>query len=96
MSHYVILWNFTDQGIKNRKDCLQSVEILKGYVERMGNPFHGTFYSFGQYDAVSLLEADNDNDVRYALLQAERQGNLRPTTLKSVTHEGAVRLAESI
>ena len=53
----VILWNFTDQGIKNRKDCLQSVEFFKGYVERMGNPFHGKFYSFGQYDAVSLLRS---------------------------------------
>jgi uncharacterized protein with GYD domain len=93
---YVILWNFTEQGIKNLKDCIQSIEILKTYTERRGNLYHGTYYSFGQYDAVSLVEADNDNEVRYDLLQAERQGNLRSTTLKSITHEEAIKLAESI
>ena len=61
-----------------------------------GIHFDGTFYSFGQYDAVSLLEADNDNDVRYALLQAERQGNSTCNDyLSPITHEEAVRLAES-
>jgi uncharacterized protein with GYD domain len=93
---YVILWNFTEQGVKNLKDCIQSIEVFKGYMQRMGNEYHGTYYSFGQYDAVSLVEADNDNDVRYSLLQAEKQGNLRSTTLKSITHEEAIKLAESI
>jgi uncharacterized protein with GYD domain len=88
---YIILWNFTDQGIKNRKDSLQSLEIFKGYTERMGRRFHGTYYSFGLYNAVSLVEADA-NDVRYALLQAEKQGNVRGTTLKAITHEEALVL----
>ena len=88
---YIILWNFTDQGITNRKDSLQSLEIFKGYTERMGRRFYGTYYSFGLYDAVSLVEAD-DNDVRYALLQAEKQGNVRATTLKAITHEEALAI----
>ena len=64
-------------------------------MERMGNQYHGTFYSFGLYDAVSLVEG-SDNDVRYSLLQAEKQGNLRLTTLSSISHEEVTRLAESI
>jgi uncharacterized protein with GYD domain len=82
--------------MKSLKDCLQSVEVFKGYVERRGNPYHGTFYSFGQFDAVSLVESDDDNTVRYDLLQAEKQGNLRSITLKSITHEEALKLAETI
>jgi uncharacterized protein with GYD domain len=96
LSYYVILWNFTEQGIKNLKDCLHSIGIFRGYTERRGNPYHGTFYSFGQYDAVSLVEADDDNQVRYDLLQAEKEGNLRSTTLKSITEDEATRLAESV
>ncbi len=88
---YIILWNFTDQGIKNRKDALQSLEIFKGYTERMGHRFHGTYYSFELYDAVSLVEA-NDKDVRYALVQAEKQGYVRATTLQAITHEEALAL----
>ena len=51
MSYYIILWNFADQGIKSLKDCLQSIEIFKGYTKRRGNPFHGTYYSF---DSMTL------------------------------------------
>jgi uncharacterized protein with GYD domain len=96
VSYYLILWNFTEQGLKNLKNCIQSIEIFRGYIERMGNPYHDTFYSFGHYDAVSLVEADNDNDVRFSLLQAEKQGNLSSTTLKSITHKEAIQLAESV
>ena len=92
---YVILWNFTEQGVKNLKDCIQSIEIFRAYTERRGNRYHGTYYSFGPYDAVSLAEGDDDT-VRHDLLQAEIQGNLRSTTLKSISHEEALRLAESI
>jgi uncharacterized protein with GYD domain len=96
VSYYVILWNFTEQGTKNLKGCIDGIEIFKHNTERRGNPYHGTYYSFGHYDAVSLVEADNDNDVRFSLLQSEKQGNLRSTTLKSITHEEATKLAESI
>src|SRR5215208_4614969 len=85
LSYYIILWNFTEQGIKSLKDCLQSIEIFESYVRRFGN-YHDTFYPLGQYDAISLIEVDDEKDVRYCLLQAEKEGNVRSTTLKSMTH----------
>ena len=42
-----------------------------------------------------LVESDEDNTVRYDLFQAERRGNIRSTTLKSITHEEAIKLAET-
>lgn len=96
LAYYVILWNFTEQGIKNLKDSLHSIEIFRGYTERRGNSYHGSFFSFGQYDGVSLVESDDDNTVRYDLSQAEKQGNVRSTTLKSITLEEAIKLAETI
>lgn len=96
LTYYVILWNFTEQGIKDLKSCLKSIEIFKAYTERKGNPYHGSFYSFGPYDAVSIVEDNDDNSVRYDLLQAEKQGYIRSTTLKSITLEDASRLAETI
>lgn len=87
MTFYIILWNFTEQGIKSLKDCLQSIVIFKANVERRGHPYHGTFYPSGQYDAASLIEADEDNAVKECVLQAEEQGNLRSTTLKPISKE---------
>lgn len=87
MSFYIILWNFTEQGLKNLKDCLHSIAIFKAQVERRGHPYHGTFYPAGQHDAASLIEADNDNTVKECVLQAEEHGNVRATTLKPINQE---------
>ena len=97
-SYYVILWNFTEQGVKSLKDSLHSIEVFKAYIERQhgAEAYHGSFYSFGRYDAVSLVESDDDNNVRYSLLKAEKDGNIRSTTLKSITLEEAIKLAETI
>ena len=97
-SYYVILWNFTEQGIKSLKDSLHSIEVFKAYIERQhgAKAYHGSFYSFGKYDAVSLVESDDDNSIRFSLLQAEKDGNIRSTTLKSITLEEAIKLAETI
>jgi uncharacterized protein with GYD domain len=96
VTHYFILWIFTDEGTKNLKGVIDGIEIFKANTEARGNPYHGTFYSFGQYGAISLVEADNDFEVREDLLKAEKQGSLRSTTLKTITHEEAIKLANSI
>ena len=96
VSCYIILWNFTEQGIKSLKDCIQSIEIFKTYIQRTANTYHHTFYSLGQYDAISLVESEDDKSLRFCLLQAEKPGNIRSTTLKSITHEEDTKLAETI
>jgi uncharacterized protein with GYD domain len=81
------LWNFTEQGIKSLKDCLHSIVIFKANVERRGHPYHGTFYPAGQYDAASLIQADDDNSVGECVRQAEEDGNVLATTLKPISQE---------
>ena len=97
-SFYVILWTFTEQGVKSLKDSLHSLEVFKAYIERQhgADAHHGSFYSFGRYDAVSLVESDDDNYVRFSLSIAQKDGNIRSTTLKSITLEEAIKLAETI
>ena len=56
-------------------------------MERRGNPYNGTFYPAGQYDAVSLIQADDDNSVKECVLEAEKDGNVRSTTIKPISQE---------
>jgi uncharacterized protein with GYD domain len=96
LSFYIILWNFTEQGLKSLKDSLHSILIFKGNVERRGHPYHGTFYPAGQYDAASLIEADDDNAVKECVLQAEEHGNVRSTTLKPISQEEGKKFEHTI
>jgi uncharacterized protein with GYD domain len=56
-------------------------------VERRGDRYHGTFYPAAHYDAVSLIQADDDNSVRECVLEAEKDGNVHSTTLKPISQE---------
>jgi uncharacterized protein with GYD domain len=87
LSFYIILWNFTEQGIKRVNDCLRSVVIFKANVKRRGDKYHGTFYPAAHYDAMSLIQADNDNSVKECVSEAEREGNVQATTLKPISQE---------
>jgi uncharacterized protein with GYD domain len=53
MSFYIILWNFTEQGIKSVKESPKRADAFKNLLERTGGKLHSTYYTFGKYDGVS-------------------------------------------
>ena len=49
MSHYILLVNFTDQGIKNVKDSPKRAEAFKTEVEKMGGKVLNLYYTLGKH-----------------------------------------------
>ena len=96
MSFYIILWNYTDQGIKNVKDSPKRVNLFKSKLENVGGRLIDTYYTFGKYDGVSIVEAPNDEALMSWLLSIGSQGNARTITLKAFTYEGATKIMENI
>ena len=47
MSHYVLLVNFTDQGIKNVKDSPKRAEAFRTLVEKTGGKLLNLYYALG-------------------------------------------------
>jgi uncharacterized protein with GYD domain len=56
MGKYVLLLNWTDQGIRNVKDTVKRAESLKSYIEKKGGKLVDILYTFGQYDAIVIAE----------------------------------------
>ena len=96
MSLYIILWNYTEQGIKNVKDSPKRVNIYKSMLENIGGKLIETYYTFGQYDGVSLVKAPNDEALMSCLLSIGSQGNTRTVTLKAFSYEDASKIIENI
>jgi uncharacterized protein with GYD domain len=48
MTHYIILWTFTDQGIKNVKDTIKRAGYFKNAVENAGGKLISEYYTFGK------------------------------------------------
>ena len=96
MSFYIILWNYTNEGIKNVKESPKRADAFKSKLENVGGRLIDTYYTFGKYDGVSIVEAPNDEALMSCLLSIGSQGNARTITLKAFTYEGATKIMENI
>ena len=83
MGKYVLLLNWTDQGIKNVKDTIKRAESFKSYLEKRGGKLTDLFYTFGQYDLVVTAELPSDEIAMSVSLGTGALGNVRVTTLKA-------------
>ena len=62
MPNYVILLNWTDQGIKIVKDSVRRSEAFETAIEKAGGKSIGLYYTLGKHDMVAVVEAPNESD----------------------------------
>ena len=83
MPTYIVLVNWTDQGIRNVKDTIKRAEAFKSAIERSGGKMLDAYYTMGQHDYVATVELPNDESAMSILLALGAGGNARTTTLKA-------------
>ena len=92
----IILFQLTDQGIKNIKDAPQRIEEgIKGF-EAMGGKLHSFYAVMGEYDYVAIGETPNDEVGRAFALALGSAGNVRTTTLKAFTKEEFTEIVKKL
>ncbi|MFQ5951461.1 MAG: GYD domain-containing protein [Candidatus Geothermarchaeales archaeon] len=89
MPRFVILWKWTDQGIRNVKDSPKRRREVKDAVEKAGGRWVSSFYTLGAYDGVVAVELPSDEAAHRILLSIGSGGNVRTTTLKAFTEAEA-------
>ena len=83
MATYVVLGHFTDQGIRNVKDSPKRAEAFKELAMTYGVTVKDIFWTLGQYDIVTILEASDDNSVTALELSVGALGNVRTQTMRA-------------
>ena len=96
MSKYVLLLNWTDQGIKNVKDTIKRAESFKSYLEKKGGKLTDILYTFGQYDLVVTAELPSDESAMLLSLDTGALGNVRVTTLKAFNLDETRRIVDEL
>lgn len=86
MATYVVLVDWTDQGVKNFKDSVDRLEAAQNQLRSRGVEFD-TYWTLGDHDMVSIVEAPDDETLAAALLSAAGLGNIRTTTLRAFRSE---------
>ena len=85
MSTYIILTNFTDQGIRTVKDSPKRLEAARQLLGDLGGTMPGFYLTLGTYDLVAIIELPNDQAAAQFALRMGALGNIRTTTLKAFT-----------
>ena len=87
MPSYLVLGNWTEQGIRNIKDSPSRKDAARKAIEAAGGSMVFFYMTMGQYDLVALLELPNDDAASRVLLTLGTVGNIRTTTLKAFTED---------
>jgi uncharacterized protein with GYD domain len=91
MPAFVVLGNWTDQGIRKVTDAPKRIKETRGMVEKAGGKMQ-LFYTMGRYDFVMIVEVPKDDDVMAILLCVGSMGNIRTTTMKAWTESDGAKL----
>ena len=87
MPTYVVLYKFTDQGIKNVKSTVERAREAQAESEQRGFKVHGVYWTQGQYDMVVVLDAPDEQAMLAGLLNIAGAGNVHSETLRAFTPE---------
>ena len=82
--------------MKNVKESPKRADAFKKLLESGGGKLHSTFYTFGKYDGVSIVEAADDESIMSTLLSIESEGNARTVTLKAFTYEEGTKIIHNL
>jgi uncharacterized protein with GYD domain len=83
MTTYILLLNWTDQGIRQVKDSPRRLDAAKQALKEEGGEFKQTFLTMGPYDLVAIVEAPDDAIAARFSMQLGMLGNVRTQTLKA-------------
>ena len=90
MPKYVVLVNFTDEGIRRLQDRSGAAARRKereARAKELGITQETNYLTMGAYDRVVIYDAPSDEAMAKLALWAGSQGSVRTTTMRAFTQE---------
>lgn len=96
MPTYLVLGNYTDQGLRNITEAPASGYRVETAVEMIGGKVVDLYLTMGQYDVAFIAEAPSDEAFASALLSITKTGDMHTTTLKAFPAEKMNRIVGDV
>jgi len=95
MPRYIMMINWTDQGIRSVKETAKRAEAARKAAEKLGGKLE-LYYTLGEYDIVAIADAPSDEAQLQLLMQIGALGNVRTKTLKAWTESEAAKIVSKL
>ena len=96
MACYIVLCNFTDQGIRAVRDTVSRADAAKESAAKLGVKMKDIFWTLGEYDIVTVLEAPDEQSVTAFGLALASLGNVKSQTLRAFTRDETLAILKKI
>ena len=83
MAIYIVLVNFTDQGVRNIKDTTKRGDAIRDMAKKFGVTAREFYWTLGSYDVIDIFDAPDDASMAAFLAAFGAMGNARTQTLRA-------------
>jgi uncharacterized protein with GYD domain len=87
MPRYVTLINWTEQGAASFKETVDRYEAAQQQFEKLGVKLVDVYWTIGEHDIVTVVEAPDDESATAALLRLGSAGNVRTKTMRAFSRD---------
>ena len=83
MATYIVLCNFTEQGIRNVKDTTNRAEAVKKLAREFNATMKDIYWTLGEYDLCVTFESSDETAITALCLVIGAQGNVRTQVMRA-------------
>jgi uncharacterized protein with GYD domain len=83
MATYVMLANFTEQGIRTVEDTTKRADAFREQAKASGATVRDIYWTLGQYDIVAIADAPDELAMTALGLGLGKSSNVRTQTMRA-------------
>jgi uncharacterized protein with GYD domain len=92
MQTYILLVNFTDQGMRKIKETISRADAFEEMAKKSGAVIKVLCWTIGRYDVIAVFEAPDDESATALAFSASSLGNVRSEILRAFSFEEMSRI----
>lgn len=96
MPTYISLLKYTLKGLESIQDSPKRLEAAREVFQKVGGQLKDFYLLMGQYDAIAIGEAPNDEAIAKAMLTIGSKGAVQTQTLRAFTESEYRKIVGSL
>lgn len=96
MPTYVLLINWTEQGVKSAKATVERAQHSQQLAQRLGGNLSTIYWTLGGYDIVGIAEMPDDESVTALAVAIASQGNVHTETLRAFSADEMQQILQKV
>jgi uncharacterized protein with GYD domain len=96
MASYVVLVNFTEQGIRHIKQTTERAKQLVNAAANLGITIKDIYWTMGAYDAVFTADSPDDDTMTALAVSMGSIGNIRTQTMRAFSADEMKRILDKL